>query len=118
MLVNCARCASAGNHQAPFLSLSSTPPLPVLEGVAKVVLDCAHRTIYIAPSKLARYLSGNGGCLIFNCARPTRGVFDRALREHRRPSGSIPSTVLRARRAPGHSFPLLLLSTPRTIHVS
>jgi len=25
------------------------------------------------------------------CARPTRGVFDRALREHRRSSGSIPS---------------------------
>ena len=33
-------------------------------------------------SKLARYLSGN-------CARPTRGARDRALREHRRSSGSI-----------------------------
>jgi len=45
--------------------------------------------------------------MIFYCARPTRGVLDRALREHRRSSGSIPSSVLRARRAPGHSLPIL-----------
>ena len=32
-----------------------------------------------------------------------RGVRDRALREHRRSSASIPFSVLRARRAPGHS---------------
>ena len=31
--------------------------------------------------------------MIFHCARPTRGVRDRALREHRRSSGSIPSSV-------------------------
>ena len=31
--------------------------------------------------------------MIFHCARPTRGVFDRALREHRRSSGSIPSLL-------------------------
>ena len=50
-----------------------------LEGAAKAVLDCAH---------------------------PTRGVRDRALREHRRSSGSIPSSVLRARRTPGRSLPI------------
>jgi len=52
------------------------------------------------PSKLVRYLSRDGGWLIFHCARPTRGVCDRALREQRRSSGSIPSSVLRAKRAP------------------
>ena len=31
-----------------------------------------------------------GSCLVFHCARPTRGGCDRALREHRRSSGSIP----------------------------
>jgi len=31
--------------------------------------------------------------LILECARPTRGVRDRALREHRRSSGSIPSSA-------------------------
>ena len=34
-----------------------------------------------------------------------RGVCDRALREQRRSSGSIPSFILRARRAPGRSPP-------------
>ena len=55
------------------------PAKPLLKGVAEAALDCAHRT---------RAFSG------------------RALREHRRSSGSIPSSVLRARRAPGHSLPL------------
>src|SRR4026209_2554001 len=31
--------------------------------------------------------------MIFHCARPTSGVRDRALREHRRSSGSTPSPV-------------------------
>jgi hypothetical protein len=31
--------------------------------------------------------------MIFHCARPTRGVRDRALREHRRSSGSIPPLI-------------------------
>jgi len=39
-----------------------------------------------------------------------RGVRDRALREHRRSSSSIPSSVLRARRAPGCSPPILPLT--------
>jgi hypothetical protein len=34
--------------------------------------------------------------MIFHCARPTRGVRDRALREDRRSSGSIPSSILGA----------------------
>ena len=46
--------------------------------------------------------------MIFHCACSTRGVLDRALREHRRSSGSIPSSVLRARRAPGRSLLNLL----------
>ena len=45
---------------------------------------------------------------MFHCARSTRGVLDRALRERIRSSGSIPSSVLRARRAPGRSLLNLL----------
>jgi hypothetical protein len=54
-----ARCASTGDHQAPFLGL-------VLflfpRGVAEATLHFAHRTspIINGPSKLARYLSGMG----------------------------------------------------------
>ena len=46
--------------------------------------------------------------MVSHHASPTRGVRDRALREHRRSSGSISASVLRARRAPGRS--LLYLS--------
>jgi hypothetical protein len=50
--------------------------------------------------------------MIFHCARPTRAFLGRALREHRRSSGSIPSSVLRARRAPGHSLRALFFHSP------
>ena len=39
--------------------------------------------------------------MIFHCARPTRVVRDRALREHRRSSGLIPASVPRAGGRPG-----------------
>jgi len=77
-------------------------------------LYCAHRATTASPWGLCEHrdhasclalsfqacsvLSRDGGWLIFYCARPTKGVLDRALREHRRSSGSIPSSVLRARR--------------------
>ena len=45
------------------------------------------------PSKLACLLFRDGGWWIFHCARPTRAFGGRALREHRRSSGSIPSSA-------------------------
>ena len=47
-----------------------------------------------APSKLACHFPKGVARLVSHCARPTRGVFDRALREHRRLMGS-PSHILR-----------------------
>ena len=47
-----------------------------------------------------------------HCARPTRGVRDRALREHRRSSGSIPLSVPGAQDQRGcPSIPLVLFCT-------
>jgi hypothetical protein len=45
--------------------------------------------------------------LIFHCARPTRGVHDRALREHRRSTGSIPAPSLPSSRLLWHHASLL-----------
>jgi len=42
---------------------------------------------------LPAFSSGMVACLISHCARPTRGVRDRALREHRRSTGSPPTLV-------------------------
>ena len=44
------------------------------------------------------------GLLIFPCVRPTRGVRDRAFREHRRSSGSITFSVPRTGGRPGWPF--------------
>ena len=49
---------------------------------------------------------------ILECARRTRGVRDRALREHRRSSGSIPSSVPRAGGRPGYPVSSLFEEPP------
>jgi hypothetical protein len=63
------------------------------------------------PSELVGLLSWRAACLVSHCARPTRAFGGRALREHRRSSGSIPSSAPGARDQHGcHSTPL---SSPR-----
>jgi hypothetical protein len=84
------------------------PQLP--RGSRQIVLYCAHRT--------STFLS----CAF--CEQEERSACSlesfrgRALREHRRSSGSIPSSVLRARRAPGRSpLPFSTSSLPAAGHV-
>jgi hypothetical protein len=66
-----------------------------LEGAAEVALYCAHRTSTASPCAFCE----QGGHL----AVPFSTFCDRALREHRRSSGSIPSSILRAQMAIGRS---------------
>jgi len=84
----------------------SSLAFPLLEG-HPCWSTCGRRTRLqmIPPSSLV--ISQGWGCLIFHCARPTRAFSGRALREHRRSSGSIPSSVPGAqdqRGCPSHPF--------------
>ena len=81
-----------GPSSSLYLPLEEWPRLPSTARIER----------YIAP---LRFTLGMGS-LIFHCARPTRAFSGRALREHRRSSGSIPSSVLRARRV--RCSPILL----------
>ena len=117
-----ARCASTVNGQAALFLFRPV----ALEGSGQIVLHCGHRmtTFHRGGSastmdSLASFFPSH--CIrrgvakvALDCARPTRGACDRALREHRRSSGSIPSSILRARRAPGCSRSSLDSSPPVT----
>jgi len=90
------RRGQAPKRRAPFpnkqcRSKNLPTPYTLLKGRGRgCPLLHASKDIH-APSKHAFSLFRDGGWLIFHCARPTRGVRDRALREHRRSSGSIPA---------------------------
>ena len=64
------------------------------------------------PSELARFFFKDGSWVIFHCARPTRAVLSRALREHRRSSSPFPP-LFREHRTNVVSFPSFLVGALR-----
>jgi len=88
-----ARCASTEDHQAPSPSLRSRFPTSLGGSLVDPRLRASnehlpHRNRSLQACSFS--LHGRVACLVSYCARPTRGVRDRALREHRRSSAPSP----------------------------
>jgi hypothetical protein len=79
---------------------------PFVKGVAEAALSCAHRTSTVSPCAFCE----QEGHLV----APFPSFLGRALREHRRSSGSIPSSAPGAKYRRGYrSIPFSCVPVPR-----